>query len=128
MAYRNYRKRHYRRKSMPAELLRDTASIANNLPWQGCIVFGFSLFTLFYWILPALLTLYIDSTMEGNRFKVIAEAVILRRLHWLDWIAIACLIISLFFAIRNYFTQSSMGYYGRSNVSFISKIIAKFLD
>lgn len=128
MAYRNYKRRSYRRTSLPAEVLRDTASAANELPWQGCVVFGLFLYALFSWIIPAGVNLYIESMLEGNRFKIIAESVILRRLHWLDWIALACLIICLFFAIRNYFTSRSMDYYGRRDVSFISKIIAKLLD
>ena len=123
-----YRKRYYRRRSVSNQMLRDTADIANSLSWQGCIALGISLFSLFYWILPALLNSYINTMLEGNRFKIIAEALITRRLHWLDWLAIACLILSLFFAVRSYFNASSMDYHGRRDVSFLSKIIAKLLD
>lgn len=123
-----YKKRYYRRKSVPAEVLRDTVSIANSLAWQGCIFMGIFLFCLFYWVLPALLNLYINTALEGNSFKVVAEAIITRRLHWLDWLAIGCLIVCLFFAVRNYFDANSMGRHGQRNVSLISKIIAKLLD
>jgi hypothetical protein len=128
MAYRKYGKRNYRRKSPAAEILSDIVSIANYLPWAWCIVLGVASFAFFKWVIPAALGLYINSTLDGNQFKSIAEVIILRKAHWLHWLGYACLIASIYFAVRNYFNMGSLSHQGEKDTSLISRIIAKLID
>ena len=53
MSYRRYR----RKRSMSGETLADTAFIANRLPWKGAAILELVLFVVFYWVLPAWITL-----------------------------------------------------------------------
>lgn len=123
MGYRRYR----RKRSMAGEALADTAFIANRLSWKGAAIFGAVQFVVFYWLLPAWITHQLDS-LQNNMFRPMVEAVFARRVHWLQWLAIALALVSTFFAVRNYFASERLGRYGENNVSFFSRLLARWLD
>lgn len=126
MAYR----RRYRRKrspSMAGSMLADTTYIANRLSWQGAAFFGVILFVIFYWLLPEWIN-YKLSTLQSNTLRPAFEALFARRVHWLQWLGIALGLICAFFAIRNYFTSQRLDYRDERQVSFLSRLLARWLD
>jgi hypothetical protein len=123
MGYRRY----HRKRSMTGEALADTAFIANRLSWKGATIFGAVQFVVFYWLLPAWINHQLDS-LQNNMFRPMVEVVFARRVHWLQWLAIALALVCTFFAVRNYFASERLGRYGESNVSFFSRLLARWLD
>lgn len=123
MGYRRYR----RKRSMAGEALADTAFIANRLSWKGAAIFGLVLFAFFYWLLPAFINHQLNS-LQGNMFRPMVEVVFARRVHWVQWIGIALALVCAFFAIRNYFATERLNRYGERNVSFFSRLLARWLD
>lgn len=123
MAYRRYRKK----RSAASQVLSDTSYIANRLSWKGCIIFGILSFSLFYFFIPMWLNNQLNS-LQGNMFRPIVEAVFARRIHWVQWVGIALGLICTFFAIRNYLASEHIDSFGEKNVSFFSRILARFLD
>lgn len=123
MAYRNYR----RKRSMAGEMLSDTSYVANRLSWKGAAILGVVLFVIFYWLLPAWLNNQLNS-LQGNMFRPMVEAVFAKRIHWVQWLGIALVLICAFFAIRNYLAFQRLGSGGERNVSFFSRLLARWLD
>ena len=123
MGYRRYR----RRRSMASEALADTAYIANRLSWKGAMAFGVTLFALFYWLLPAWLVHHLEAN-QNNVFRPMLEAVFARRIHWIQWLGIALGLICAFFAVRNYFTSQHLDRRGERGVSFLSRLLARWID
>lgn len=123
MGYRRNR----RKRSSSSGALADTAYIANRLSWQGAAVFGVVLFVIFYWALPAWINHQLSS-LQSNMFRPMIEAVFARRVHWVQWLGIAFALICAFFAVRNYLACQRLGAYGERNVSFFSRLFARWLD
>lgn len=123
MGYRRYR----RKRSMAGKALADTAFIANRLSWKGAALFGVVQFVALYWLLPAWMNHQLDS-LQNDRLRPIVEAIFVRRVHWFQWLAIALALVCTFFAIRNYCASKRLGHYGESNVSFFSRLLARWLD
>lgn len=123
MGYRRYR----RKRSMASEVLADTAYIANRLSWKGAAIFGVVLFVLFYWVLPAWINHQLSS-LQNNMLRPMFETVFARRVHWVQWLGIAFALICAFFAIRNYLAYQRLGAYGERNVSFFSRLFARWID
>ncbi|MDD2934826.1 MAG: hypothetical protein PHO76_13165 [Methylotenera sp.] len=94
MAYRRYR----RKRSLASEVISDTTYIANRLSSIGCIVFGIFSFILFYLLIPIWLNDQLTS-LQGNPYKPIVEAIFAKRIHWVQWIGIALGLICTFFAM-----------------------------
>lgn len=121
MTYRRYR----RNRSISGEVLNDTAYIANHLSWVGAAILGTFLFVLFYWIVPAWLNHQLSS-LPNNMFRPMLEAVFTKRIHWLQWLAIALAFVCYFFAIRNYFYYyAPLRREDERNVSFFSRLLAR---
>lgn len=112
---------------MAGEVLADTAFIANRLSWKSAGILGVVQFVVFYWLLPAWINHQLDS-LQNNMFRPIVEAVFARRVHWLQWFAIALALVCMFFAVRNYFVSERLGRYGESSISFFSRLLARWLD
>lgn len=112
---------------MASEALADTAFIANRLSWKGAAIFGVVLFVFFYWMLPAFISHQLAS-LQNNMFRPMVEAVFARRVHWVQWLGIALALVCAFFAIRNYFAAERLDRYGERNVSFLSRLFARWLD
>lgn len=123
MSYRHYR----RKRSMAGETLADAAFIANRLSWKGAAILGLVLFVIFYWALPAWINHQL-STLQNNMFRPMIDAVFSRRVHWVQWLGIALALVCSFFAVRNYFASERLCRYGERNVSFFSRLLARWLD
>lgn len=107
--------------------MRDTAFIANRLPWRWTIVFGVALFSIFYWGVPALITWHLASVRDPI-LRSALETFFGRRGHRAEYIAIALLLICLFFATWNAWTTYRMRAPGEGNVGLISRLLARWID
>lgn len=123
MAYHRYRNI----RSHAGQIFSDTAHIANRLSWKGCVILGGLSFSTFYFFIPMWIHSQLNA-LQGNMFRPIIESLFARRIHWFQWVGITLGLISIFFAVRNYFTFDRIGRYGEKNVSFFSRILAKFMD
>ncbi|PKD39546.1 hypothetical protein CWO84_14835 [Methylomonas sp. Kb3] len=112
---------------MAGGLLSDTAYIANRFSWQGTVILGVVQFIVFYWLLPAWINHQLDS-LQGNMFRPMVEVIFAKRVHWLQWLAMALALICGFFAIRNYFAVGQLDRYGERQVGFISRLLARWFD
>lgn len=119
--------RRYKRKSSASSILRDIIYIASRLPWWGALLIGFISGALFYFIIPFWLELELQDGRD-NRLFIPIEAWYSRHIHKFQWMGIASVIAGLFFAIRNYFFQRNVGYYERSFVGFLSKLLGRNID
>jgi len=122
-----YRRRYRRKRSVAGQIFSDTSYIANRLSWKGAAVFGLVLFVIFYWLVPAWIN-HQFKTSQSDIYRPMLEAFFVRRIHWFQWIGIALGLICAFFAVRNYFASEQLGRYGESNVSFLSRLLARWLD
>lgn len=123
MAYRRYR----RKRSTTGNVLSDTSYIANRLSWKGAAIFGIVLFIIFYWLVPAWLNSQLNA-LQGNMFRPMVEVVFAKRIHWVQWLGIALGLICAFFAIHNYFAYQRLSSGDERNVSFLSRLLARWLD
>lgn len=121
MAGRRYR------KSPAGQIVGDAAFIANRLPWWGAALVGAVSFVLFYWIVPAWLRGYVEGSASAN-VRPVLEAVLGRRVHLLQYLAIALSLVCAFFAVCNYFSPRRLSRHGETNASFFSRIAARLLD
>jgi hypothetical protein len=86
--------------------------IANTLRWRRYIFLGSLLFMIFDWMIPAWLNHEL-STLQNSTLRPIAEALFMRRIHWIQLAGIALGSICIVFAIRNYFSARSISRIGR---------------
>jgi drug/metabolite transporter (DMT)-like permease len=56
------------------------------------------------------------------------EMVIMKRIHWLEYLGIVCGVIGLFFTVRNYFVHNNAGRNERGAVGILSRIIGRSID
>ncbi len=103
------------RRCLGEKIAGDTAYIANGLTWQWVAVFGVLGFTLFFWGVPALLVAKAESIQNPN----VREAVwylVERHARWSQWVAITIAFITLFCAVRNYWTLRKLGRDGEPTI------------
>ncbi|MGZ8212910.1 MAG: hypothetical protein ACXWTP_00210 [Methylosarcina sp.] len=112
---------------MSGGMLSDASYVANRLSWTGAALLGFVSFIVFYWLLPMWINHQLNS-LQGNMFRPMVEAVFSRRIHWLQWLGIALGLICAFFSIRNYLGLNRLHSGGERNVSFFSRLLARWLD
>lgn len=116
--------RRYRRKSTASSIVSDTVYMGARLPWWGALILGLVTFILFYFIVPA----WLESTLaaqESNRFYPMLEAVFGRRIHWCEWLGMACGLVGLFFGVRNYVWSNPVGYRERGIVALLAKMFGR---
>lgn len=101
--------------------------IANTLRWRRYIFLGSLLFMIFDWMIPAWLNHEL-STLQNSTLRPIAEALFMRRIHWIQLAGIALGSICIVFAIRNYFSARSISRIGRKNTTYLSRLFAKLTD
>ncbi|EGQ7854809.1 hypothetical protein ACCH70_004234 [Vibrio vulnificus] len=116
--------RRYRRRSHGSAIVSDSVYIAARLPWWAAICFGFISFLIFYFGFPAFLESK-ASELSGSAVSQAFESIFTRRIHWFEWLGIACGLIGIFFGIRNYLVSSYAGYEERGLVAFLAKIISR---
>lgn len=61
-------------------------------------------------------------------FYPMLEALFARRVHWLKSIGIACGLVSLFFAFRNYHFGNAAGREERGLVSYLARLLGRNID
>ena len=116
-----------RRKSDAAQVVSDAAYIANKLPWWGAAALGVFSFVLFYWILPWWINSRIDS-VGSSAVRPAVEAILGRRVHWSQYVAISLALVCGFFAVRNYYRADRLRYARTKDAGFFARVLAKFLD
>ncbi|PTN09700.1 hypothetical protein C8R11_12240 [Nitrosomonas aestuarii] len=116
-------KRRYRRSSASA-VVSDMAYIGSKVSWQRALLLGTISFGLFYFALPASIESLLNER-QNSTFYPILEAVLARRVHWLQWIGIACGLVGLFFSLRNYYFVNTAGRNERSLAAFIAKLFGR---
>lgn len=116
-----------RRRSTSSGALSDASYIANRLPWQGAVALGSVSFVVFYWLIPAWITHQIGS-IRTEAARPAVEAMLGRRIHWVQWLGIAFALICAFYAVRNYLTTQRLGRFGEQNVSLLGRLLARWLD
>ena len=120
--------RRRRRRSSAAATVGDALHIANRLSWRWSIALGFVLFAVFYWALPWWLAQRIAS-LDGHRLQSAVSAVLVRRIHYAEWLGIALLIGCWAVAAWKYFTGNrplSSG--ARRNVNRVSRLVGHRID
>ena len=66
--------------------------------------------------------------LEGNQFLPIVEIRLRRIVHICNWVGIACFLVGLFFAVRNYYTTQHAQKGEKNVISALSKIISRYFD
>lgn len=121
---RRYRRR---RSNSIVSVIPDIVHIASRLPWWGALLTG----VISYFLIAILLGGYIEghiASQAGSKFHVIIEARYGRLVHVCNWVGIACFVVGLFFAIRNYFFSNRVTSNEKSIVAFLSKLIGRSID
>jgi drug/metabolite transporter (DMT)-like permease len=119
--------RGYRSSSSGAQIVRDSVYISARLPWWGAIGFGTALFVLFYFGIPAYLESKITEA-NGSMITQAFESLFIRRIHWFEWIGIACALIGAFFGIRNYMIHGRASHKEQGVIAFFYKLISQSID
>jgi hypothetical protein len=119
--------RRYRKKNSASSIISDTAYIGSKLPWWGALLFGAFSFILFYFIVPAWLESRLAS-QSGSAFLPMLEAILGRRIHWFEWVGIACGLVGVFFGIRNFFWLAHAGSHERGIVAFFARMFGRDLS
>lgn len=101
-------------------MVSDVAYIGSKVSWIAALLLGAVSFTLFYFILPAWIGSHIEA-QQGSQFYPLMNALFARRLHWLEWVGIACGLVGLYFAARNY----GLGVGARRNERTLVSILAR---
>jgi len=114
-------------RKISEKLSSDNSRITNIFTWKGYIFLGSLLFMIFYWMIPAWLNNEL-STLQNSTIRPIAEALFMRRIHWIQLAGIAFSSICILFAIRNYLLNRSIIKSGASNINFFSRLFAKLID
>jgi hypothetical protein len=115
------------RRSAAGRMLSDTAYIGNRVSWKASLVLGAFFFVFLYWLVPAWLGNYaVDVKNQAVRSAI--EAVLGRRIHWFNWLAVAIALLFSYFAARNYLRVQRHTRVGERNASFVARILARLLD
>lgn len=121
---RRYRRR---RSNSIVSVIPDIVHIASRLPWWGALLTG----VISYFLIAILLGGYIEghiANQAGSKFYVIIEARYGRLVHVCNWVGMACFVVGLFFAIRNYFVSNRATRNEKGVVAFLSKVIGRSID
>jgi len=97
----------HKNRNTPDALSSEHLPVASTLSWKGYIVIGSLLFMVFYWIIPAWLNHEL-STLQNSTIRPIAEALLMRHIHWMQLAGIALSAICTFFAIHNYYATRAV--------------------
>lgn len=119
--------RRYRRRSSAGSIISDTAYIGSKLPWWGALLFGIFSFLIFYFIVPAWLESKLAAQSESTFYPML-EAIFSRRIHWFEWIGIACGLLGVFFGIRNYLWLAQAGYQERGIIAHLARLFGRDLS
>ena len=117
----------YKKRRRSSSVVSDVTVIGARVNWKAALLLGVLTFAVFYFILPAWITSLLSAREHSGSYPFI-EKVLLRRLHLLEWVGIACGIVGLFFAIRNYYLGNTATSKERGLVTFLAKLFSKNVD
>lgn len=115
------------RRSPAGRLLSDAAYIGNRLSWRWSVFLGVFFFVLFYWLVPAWLTAWIEGRQSGAN-RAIVDIVLARRVHWFQWIGVALALVFAYFAARGYWRARRHTREGERNAGLLARLLARLLD
>lgn len=94
---------------------------------MGALVVGLVLFVFLYWMVPTWFENNL-AKLEGNMFLPIVEA----RFHYLiracQWTAVACLLVGLYFAIRNAYIFSPSQKGENRLVAILARLLGRSIE
>lgn len=133
-----YKGRRYRRRSGNefGSMVGDTASIANSLGPRGALVVGVVGFIFFYFLVPALLTAWLEHNqakmstgVTGQVYRNLMETIFSKRfIRPSELAGIAVLLLGVGLAIWKTVTQDSLSRTDERDASFFARLLARFLD
>lgn len=121
---RRYRKR--RRNNLGA-VVADVIRVASRLPWWGALLCGFMAYLAIYVGLGG----YLESQLaaqEGSLFYPVLEVRFGRLIRATSWVGHACLVVGVFFAIRNYFFGANAQRTEKGIVGIVARILGRSID
>ncbi len=65
---------------------------------------------------------------KGSQFYPLIEIKFGKFIHVCEWVGLACLLVGVFFAIRNYFSHKHVSGKEKGAVTIISKVLGRSLD
>ena len=119
--------RHYRRRNSAGSIISDTAYIGSKLPWWGALLLGILSFFVFYFMAPAWLESKLSAQSESTFYPML-EAIFSRRIHWLEWVGIACGLVGVCFGIRNSLWLAQAGYQEQGVIAFLARLFSRDLS
>jgi hypothetical protein len=119
-------RRYYRRKSKTS-IISDTVYIGARLPWWGTLAFGVLVFVIFYFVIPVWIENKILVHGDSPMLFALSE-VMNRRIHWFQYLGIACGLVCAFFAIRNFFIAKSASYPERGIIGLIARLLGREIN
>lgn len=132
--HRRYSNRHRSNNNL-ASVVSDTAAIATSLGPIGAAITGLVGFGFFYYAMPWLLMEWGSDNkakMVGplaDIFGKMLDEIIFRRfIHPCEWVGIAILIACATVAFWKVCTDSEFDRHSQRQLSFIAKLLARFLD
>lgn len=137
----SYGKRRYYRKGGRSSngfgsMVGDAAAIANKFGPKGALIAGGIGFVGFYFIVPWLLTLWVEHNkakmsagVVGNAMRQVLDEVFIRRfIHPAEWAGIAVLLVCIGIACWKALTRTDLNHRDRRDISTLAKLIARLLD
>ncbi len=115
------------RKSKASSTIGDAAYIGARLPWWGALLFGATTFVLFYFLVPGYLEGIVSGT-EGRPVHAGLEVIAGRRSYLFKWVALASLLLGIYFSVRNYFLAKQARGTEIKWVTFLSKLLGRSID
>ena len=121
--------RRYRRgrSNSIVSVVSDVVHIASRLPWWGALLTGFISSVLIAVVLGGYIEGQIAS-QAGSRFYTVIDARYGRLVNVCHWVGMACFLVGVFFAIRNYCMSTPAGRNEQGFVAFLSKLIGRNID
>lgn len=119
--------RHRRHSARTTAIVSDVVVTANSASWRIALLLGVTCWLTFALALPAWIN-HLYATLDGNPFQSIVEPFFARRTHWLTRIGNACLLVGVFFAIKNYLWPQPIGGDGRRLIVFFARLLGRNTD
>lgn len=101
--------------------------MAAALPWWGALVLG----VISYLVIAVGFGGFVESQIaaqEGSRFHSFLEIRLGRFAQIAEWVGLSCVIVGVFFAVRNYVFGNTAERTERGVVGFLARIFGRNLD
>ena len=91
------------------------------------MVLGAVIFVVFFWLVPAWLTTWVEARQSGT-FRPVVEAILGRRIHWFKWLAVAIALLFVYFAARDYLGLQRHTRSAERDAGLLARLIARLLS